>query len=246
MAQDPIQVLHAAARPTPSVRKPRLLIAGATGVLGNEVLRRLAGSSAFEDTQVLAREPITEGVRGVRTTLVPSGAPEQWPPADADVAVVLFDPPRMFYERERALWTPTPAQLPALARWLREGGVQTLAIVLPHAAGRLPEALKRGLASLDEQAIASLGFERLLLLRSAQKPQARRHASAGGRLADWMLSVFKYMVPSSEQPVRAAKVAQLLAAALRLAPPGIHVAAPELVWQAAQQDAWTVARRWLR
>jgi hypothetical protein len=245
MPQDPIQVLRASARRTPSVRRPRLLIAGATGVLGNEVLRRLAGSSAFEDTQVLAREPITEGVRGVRTTLVPSDAPAQWPPADADVAVVLFDPPRMFYERERALWTPTPAQLPELARWLRAGGAQTLAIVLPHAPGRLPEALKRGLASLDEHAIAGLGFERLLLLRSAQKPAGVRRASAPGRLADWMLSIFKYMIPSSEQPVRAAKVAQLLVAALRLAPPGIHVAAPELVWQAAQQDAWTVARRWL-
>lgn len=245
MAQDPFQVLHAAARRAPSVRGPRLLIAGATGVLGNEVLRRLAGSSAFEETQVLAREPITDGLRGVRTTLLPSDAPAGWPPADADVAVVLFDPPRMFYQRERALWTPAPAQLPALARWLRAGGVQTLAIVLPHAPGRLPEALKRGLANLDEQAIASLGFERLLLLRSAQKPSGTRHPQALHRLAHWMLAVFKYMIPSSEQPVRAARVAQLLAAALRLAPPGIHVAAPELVWQAAQQDAWTVARRWL-
>ncbi len=60
-----------------------------------------------------------------------------------------------------------------------------------------------------------------------------------------MLSVFKYMIPSSEQPVRAVKVAELLAVALQIAPPGIHVAAPELVWQAAQQDVRTVARDWL-
>ena len=38
-----------------------------------------------------------------------------------------------------------------------------------------------------------------------------------------MLGIFKYMVPSSEQPVRAAKVAELVSALLRLAPPGIHV-----------------------
>ena len=31
----------------------------------------------------------------------------------------------------------------------------------------------------------------------------------------------------------------------RLAPPGIHVAAPELVWQAAQGDTEAVARQWL-
>jgi hypothetical protein len=245
MRQEPLQVLQAAARVTPSVGKPRLLIAGATGVLGNEVLRRLAGSSGFAPTQVLAREPITTAMHGVRMTLVPSGSPPRWPPAAADVAVVLFDPPRMFHQRERALWTPTPQQLPALARWLRAGGVHTLAIVLPHAPGQLPEALKHGLATLDEQAVAALGFECLLILRSAQKPAPAAHASVLARLAHWMLGIFKYMVPSSEQPVRAVKVAEMLAEALRWAPPGIHVAPPELVWQAAQQDVRATVRSWL-
>jgi uncharacterized protein YbjT (DUF2867 family) len=245
MVQDPLQVLQAAARPRPSEAKPRLLIAGATGALGNEVLRRLVGSSAWSSTQVLAREPITDGLRGVQTRAVPSDAPEEWPLATADVAVVLFDPPRLFYDRERALWTPAPQQLVALARWLHASGVHTLAVVLPHAPGRLPESLKLGLASLDEQAVASLGFERFLLLRSAQKPVETEQRSAPARLAHWMLGIFKYMIPSAEQPVRALKVAQLLAAALRLAPPGIHVAGPQLVWQAAQGDTEGVVRDWL-
>ncbi|GAB3655270.1 Rossmann-fold NAD(P)-binding domain-containing protein [Ramlibacter alkalitolerans] len=245
MAQDPLQVLRAASRPHPSAGRPRLLIAGATGALGNEVLRRLAGSSAYETTQVLAREPVTEGMRNVQTLLVPAPEPGGWPPARADVGVVLFDPPRLFYDRERALWTPAPEQLPALARWMRASGVRTFAVVLPHAPGRLPEALKRGLASLDEHAVASLGFERLLILRSAQKPATERRESALSRLAHWMLGVFKYMVPSAEQPVRAVKVAELLSLALRRARPGIHVAAPELVWQAAQGEMEDVVRRWL-
>lgn len=225
--------------------QPRLLIAGATGVLGNEVLRRLAGGSGFSVTQVLAKEPITEGLRNVRTLLVPSDTPGEWPLASADVGVVLFDPPRMFYQRERALWTPAPGQLLAVARWMRASGVRTLAIVLPHAPGRLPEALKRGLGNLDEQAVAALGFERLVLLRSAQKPGEAPQANVLARLAHWMLGIFKYMIPSSEQPVRAARVAELLAVTLRLAPPGIHVAPPELVWRAAQQEVPAVVREWL-
>jgi len=245
MRQDPLQVLRAAAPPMPAAPRPRLLIAGATGVLGNEVLRRLAGSCAFSITQVLAREPIREGLRGVRTLLVPGEEIAAWPPPQADVAVVLFDPPRLFYQRERALWTPAPQQLPALARWLRAGGVPTLAVVLPHAPGRLPEALKRGLANLDEQAVASAGFERLLILRSAQKPAAAAAGPALQRLAHWMLGAFKYMVPSAEQPVRAVKVAELLAAALRRAPPGIHVAAPEQVWRVAQGPLDERVRDWL-
>lgn len=247
MRQDPLQVLQAGARAgPPAAARQRLLIAGATGTLGNEVMQRLVGAGGFGHTRVLAREPITTGLRRVEVALVPEGGPEQWPPgAPADTAVVMFDPPRLFYDRERALWTPAPGQLPALAAWLRASGVRTLAVVLPHAPGRLPEALKRGLASLDEHAVARLGFERLLILRSAQKPAALARRSFPTRLAHWMLGITNYMIPSREQPVRAVKVAQLLEIALRVAPPGIHVAAPEVVWEAAQGDAPGVAARWL-
>ncbi len=236
MGASPIQVLQGASRPQAGApARQRLLIAGATGVLGAEVVRRLVGVGHFGASQVLAREPMRTGLRGVEARVVAEGPIEAWPPADgADVAVVLFEPPRLFFDRERALWTPTPEQLLPLARWLRAGGVHTLAVVLPHAPG-----------SLDEQAVASLGFQRLLLLRSAQKPAAAGPGHALQSLARFMLSVFRYMVPSAEQPVRAAKVAELLGAALRLAPPGIHVAAPEVVWQAAQGDAEGTAKRWL-
>jgi hypothetical protein len=246
MHSGPIQVLQAATRPgAPAPAKPRLLIAGATGALGNEVLRRLVGLQAFQDTQVLAREPITAGLRRVATVVVPPGEPDGWPPGAADTAVVMFEPPRLFHDRERALWTPQPGQLPALARWMRASGVTTLAVVLPHAQGRLPEALKRGLASLDEQAVAALGFDRLLLIRSAQKPGPAAVPGLLPALAHWMLSIFKYMVPSSEQPVRSVKVAEFVALALQLAPSGIHVAAPELVWRAAQGDMGATLRHWL-
>ncbi|MEZ0308792.1 MAG: hypothetical protein ACAH21_12765 [Ramlibacter sp.] len=245
MHSGPIQVLQAANRPSAYTRRARLIVAGATGVLGNEVLQRLVGAQQYESVQVLAREPIKAGLRGVTTTVVAGDAPGQWEPASADAGVILFDPPRLFYDRERALWTPRPEQLEAVARWMRASGVSTLAVVLPHAQGRLPEALKRGLAGLDEHAVAAMGFERVLFVRSAQKPAPAARAGVLPAIAHWMLSIFKYMVPSSEQPVRAVKVAQFVATALQLAPPGIHVAAPEVVWQAAQGDLPQSVRQWL-
>jgi hypothetical protein len=247
MSADPLQVLQAANRALPSTGagEGTLLIAGATGALGQELVRRLAGRHRFDHTRVLAREPIRDGLRGVETLLAPAEEIAQWPPVAADIALVLFEPPRLYYDRERALWTPAPAQLPALARWLRACGVRTLAIVQPHDQGRLPEALKRGLASLDEEAVVALGFERVIIVRSAQKPAAARFANPAERLAAWMLSIARFMVPSSEQPVRATKVAELVDVALRIAPPGVHVAAPELVWQAAQGELQAVAENWL-
>lgn len=252
MALDPLHALQAANRaalPLASAAFGTLLIAGATGALGAELLRRLAGSHRHAHTRVLAREPIRDGVRGVEACLTPprtSTPIGQWPLTSAHTAIIAFDPPRLYHDRERALWVPEPADLPELARWLRACGVQTLAIVQPHDQGRLPEALKRGLASLDEQAVVAHGFERVILVRSARKPADAKLANPFERVAAWMLSIVRFMVPSSEQPVRASKVAELVDIALRIAPPGVHVAAPELVWQAAQGDMHAVARAWLQ
>jgi hypothetical protein len=53
------------------------------------------------------------------------------------------------------------------------------------------------------------------------------------------------MVPDREQPVRSPMVADFVATALQLAPPGIHIAASELVWAAAQGDVRKAVRDWL-
>lgn len=245
MQASPIQVLRESQRAAPAAKaKPRLAIIGAGGALGNEVLRRLVGLHLFETAEVLACEPMKAGLRGVRVRVVAED-PAQWEPAAVDAGIVLFDPPRLFHQRERPLFTPAPSQLPAIGSWLRRSGATTLAVVMPHAPGRLPEALKRGLATLDEQALAALAFDRLLIVRSAQAPGRAAPTGRLAALARWMLSVAKYMVPSSEQPVRAVKVAQFVATALQLAPAGIHVAAPETVWRAAQGDPRPVVREWL-
>lgn len=248
------------ARPAPVSDADRgtLVIAGATGVLGAAVLHRLVGMQRHAHTHVLALNAMTDGLRGVSALVLPEGAaapwqaPERgqppmaqggtdiarWPLVPADCAVVLFDPPRLFHGRERALFTPTPELLPALAGWLRRCGVRTLAVVQPHAPASLPQSLQRGLASLDEQAVASAGFERLLIVRSPVKPGAApAAASLPRRVAAWMLSTLRYMVPGSEQPVRAARVAAFVDQALQLLPSGTWVAPPELVWRASQGDA---------
>jgi hypothetical protein len=216
--------------------RPRLIVAGATGVLGNEVVHRLVGSGRFAHTEVLACEAMSTGMKAVGIALVNAGPIDDWPvrPLAAHTGVVMFEPPRLYHGRERSLWTPQPAQLAALAQWLRRCGVQTLVVVLPHATGRLPEALKHGLANLDELGVSALGFERLLLVRSARKPDAGAGGNVFEKTAAWMLSTLAYMIPASEQPVRPAKLAHFVDEALQRLPPGTHVASPELLWRANQ------------
>jgi hypothetical protein len=139
--------------------------------------------------------------------------------------------------------------LPALARLLYAAGARRLIVVVPHAPSLLPMALQQGLASLDEAAVAALGFEQLVFMRMAQDPRAAERLSAAQRLARWMLSQLRWMIPQREQPVRAttvAKVAAALAQHLAQARHATRVVPAALLWQAAQGgDVGTLVAGWL-
>jgi hypothetical protein len=250
MRLEPSDVLQAANRPlaSPSVRGPHVLLAGATGALGEAMVTRLASSSSVRLLSVLVREPMAMSLQRVKDLRVTGDEPAHWPPALADEGWILMDPPRLFHGREKAMLAVQPAEFRSIAAWMRRSGVRRLVVVLPHQQGRLPEAIKRGLATDDEHAVAAMGFDTVLLLRSAQ-PGARS-ATAGGflaRLAAGMLGVLHYLVPNNQKPVRADGVARVASCALELAPPGIHVAAPELVWAAAAApDPLPLLGRWLQ
>jgi hypothetical protein len=223
------------------------IVAGAGGTLGSAVLEALLASRVFERVHVLVDEPITAAMRGFES--LPLAALESGARLHADTGFVVFDRERHAHGREAAFHRPRPDVLPRLAQVLHAGGVQRLVVVLPHAPALLPAALKHGLASLDEQAVAALGYEQLVIVRSAQPLPAQRAATWPQRVAHAMLAQLHWMVPQQEQPVRAQKVAAFVAELARQLPrarAGTRVAPPELVWQAAQlKDSRDLVAQWL-
>ncbi|HSV72076.1 MAG TPA: hypothetical protein VLI72_18375 [Methylibium sp.] len=245
-AIDPTTALQAASRAMPNpAGPPHLVVAGAGGPLGRAVLKEALGRGRFASVGVLTRAPLQAGLRKLRALRYADDAPL---PA-SDVAVIVFDRGRDHYGRDAAYHLPEPESLPALARRLRASGVHTLAVVCPIAPSLLPQALQHGLATLDEQAVAALGFERLLFVRPTQDAAAMALTSWPQRLARWMLSQLRYMIPQQERPLRAESVAHFVFEVLqqwREAAPGTRVAGAPLLWAAAQKAGpQPVVRRWL-
>jgi hypothetical protein len=250
-APDPLGALQAAARPATGRQRadgagPRLLVAGAGGPLGRAVLEQALAGGRYAGVSVLTCAPLQSGLRGL--CVLPHDAAATTPIA-AETAVVAFDRGRDFHGRDAAYYLPDPAELPSLARRLREGGARTLVVMEPVAPSLLPLALQHGLATLDEHAVVACGFERLLFVRPTQAAAAIALPGAPQRLARWMLSQLRYMIPAREQPVRADSVAAFVFEVLRQwpdAPAGTRVAAAPLVWQAAQAAGpEPVVRDWL-
>jgi len=244
LINDALRAGHAAA-PVPHAARRRVLVVGGAGALGSAVLEQVLASGAFAQTAVLVTQTLGTALRGL--VAVPEAALTQV--STDDTAVVVFDRPRHANGREQAFARPQPQDLPALAAALRARGVRSLLVVMPHASASLPEALKHGLANLDEHAVAALGFERLMFVRSAQPAAASRSPHPLQGVADWVLSQLQLMVPQRDRPVRAQKVAQFVAQmAVHLGemPAGTRVVPPEVVWHAAQvDDVAALARDWL-
>ncbi len=236
-------------RPPAPAGVRRALVVGAGGALGTAVVERLLADGRFAQVAALVEQPLRAAPRRLVGVGVGADAVARTP---CDTAIVVYDRPRGRHGREDVFSRPEPAALPALGHALHAAGVRRLVVVMPHAPTLLPQALKVGLASLDEQALAAAGFEHLVFVRSARRPGA---APAGAtvpwlqRVADGLLAQLHWMVPLRDQPVRAEKVAAFvvaLARALPDAPPGTRVAPPELVWQAAQPgDVDALVARWL-
>lgn len=263
-------VLHDALRAglAPAPRPPQdppadaaaggLLVLGAGGVLGAAVLERLLGQRRWPRVATLVTQPVGVALRGFEAW---PHAGWQRPPRLAwapDTALLVFDPPRgrprpgARGDREAALLRPALAELPAIGHWLQAAGVRRLVVLLPHAPGLLPQALRSGLASLDEQALAMQGFAPLVLVRPARAAPADALAGrpALQRLAGALLSQLHWMLPQREQPLRPAVVAGFVAALLDALPragPGTRVAPPELLWDWSRPDGGeAVLQAWLQ
>ncbi|MEK8053248.1 hypothetical protein AACH10_23535 [Ideonella sp. DXS22W] len=257
----------------PAAAARRVLVLGAGGPLGSAVMEQLLGSSSWAGVATLVTQPMAVALRGMEAWPVAEGFLDATPqlPWAPDSAVLVFDRERGAHlavaaragaarrgrparpAREAALWRPDPATLTALGRWLRAAGVRQLLVVLPHAPGLLPQALRAGLATLDEAALAALGFEHLVFVRPARDGGSTAAAgSALQRLGQNLLRQMQWMVPQRQQALRPARVAAFVAAlarALPQVPPGTRVVAPELLWDWAQPgggapvlDAWLHGR----
>lgn len=223
--------------PAPLRALESVLVVGAGGTLGSALLAETLVAGRFQRVTALVQAPLASTLRGLRPLPLPALMAGR--ALDDDVAFIVFERDRHANGRDDAFVRPRPADLLPLARALRAAGVKRLLVVVPHAPALLPHALKAGFASHDEGAVAALGFEHLVFVRASQDRLASNVDRGLQRLARWWLSQLRWMVPQSDQPVRAARLAQLLvlcARQLPAAPAGTRVLPPEVLSQAAVAD----------
>lgn len=211
---------------------------GGGGPLGSAVLEALLATATGAAVGVAVNQAITPALRGLRAVLHDAQSLQDFGP---QAAVLVLDRTRHANGRDDVFVRPEPQDVRALAQQLRVAGARHLVVAVPHTPALLPQALLHGLANLDEGAVAALGFDQLVFMRMARAGDGTEPAAESApwmqRLAHMVLRQMRMMVPQSEQPVRVAVVAEVLAdlvCALPMASQATRVLPPVLLWHAAQ------------
>jgi hypothetical protein len=250
----PEQALAGALRPAPTnaaAGAAAVLMVGARGPLGAAVLEQLLGASGFGTVEVAVLRPLTALPRGLRPVAARRVADRlHLEPVRAHDGVLVFDRERRVNGRDDAFLPAQPQDLEAIAAALHASGIRRLTLVTPQDSVTTPAALRAGLASLDEQRAAALGFDALVFVRASAPAPAGTAGAWPQRVADGVLRQLRFMVPQVLQPVRtprlAAVAASVASALARSHAQGTRVMPAELVWQAAQsRQPGALVKAWL-
>jgi hypothetical protein len=227
---DPANLLSAASAPAAtsdqsepsdsSWRHARLLVAGATGRLGEALLNESLARAGFAEVAALA-EPGAEMTFGVRGLSLASLA--DLPPLDA-VLIAQGDSTdaaaRSFHGRDAPFVQVDTADIARIARAAAAAGARRLVLIHPLPAWQQMSGLHRGLVGEAELLLAQLPFESVCILRPL--------ATAGPLAGSWLqrvvgayLSLQMLMVPRSLPTLTSQQIARAAVGCLRRARPGV-------------------------
>lgn len=198
------------------------VVAGATGLVGRELVRRLAADGGWSEVRALTRRELPPGVAGPRVTPVQadygrlSPAPA-WVEAD-HVFCSLGTTMRQAGSEEAFRQVDFDMPL-ALAQAALSRGARHFLLVTAVGASPTSGFFYNRVKGEVEEAIGALGFRSLTIAR----PSLLLGPRSEPRLGEQLGRILGLLAPSRWRPVSSASVAQALVEAARRDAPGIRV-----------------------
>jgi uncharacterized protein YbjT (DUF2867 family) len=214
---------------SPSRDAPAALLAGATGLIGRELLVRLLAAERRQRVTVLARKPMTTTLaRDPRVTVLVGDMAALASAAGAidDVYIALGTTIKVAGS-EAAFSAVDLDLVVAIARAARAAGARRLAVVSALGADRRSRVFYNRVKGEMEESVAALGYDSVVFARPslllgdrASLGQPTRRVEA---FAAHVLGPLLPLLPAGVRPIEASAVAAAMVVALEQATPGTHV-----------------------
>ena len=195
------------------------LLAGATGLVGRELTRQIAGDAHYATLHLLLRRPVPEleSLPKVRALLVDFEALPPLPQAD-DVYIALGTTIKVAGS-EQAFRRVDYDYALNVARAARAAGAQRLGIISALGADPSSRVFYNRVKGELERDVVSLGYESVSIAQPSlllgDRESLGQAARAGEVWAKRLLSPISKLLPAQVRPVEAADVASALINAVR-------------------------------
>ena len=217
--------MSAAGKPGP---KRIALLAGATGLVGRELLQLLAASNLYRRVEVLARRELElpGADRKVQLHVVDfASLPDPLPKCD-DVFIALGTTIKAAGSRE-AFRQVDVGFVVATARAARAAGASRLALVSALGARARSRVFYNRTKAEAEAAVAAVGYDTVIVARPSlllgDRAALGQPARSGEAWAASFAGPMSALLPRGVRPIRARDVAAAMVAAVRDGRPGLRV-----------------------
>ena len=207
---------------TPPAAQAVAIVAGATGLVGRELVRRLASESAWREVRALLRRALPPELAGPTVTAVPVDYERLEPPPPWTAADHVFCAlgTTMHEAGSAAGFRLVDFEYPvALARAARARGARHFLLVSAVGAAPGSRVFYNRVKGEVEAAVTALGFRSVTIAR----PSLLLGRRAEPRLGEQVGKVLGVLAPPRWRPVPAARVARALVEAAKRDLPGVHV-----------------------
>lgn len=197
---------------TRSTAGRRVLLAGATGLVGRELLQGLLADSGVASIQALGRRPLPLRHPKISFRQVDFGAIPALPPLD-EVYLALGSTIKAAGSQEAFRAVDFDANL-AVARAGRAAGAQRVGVVSAMGADARSALFYNRVKGELEEALATLGFEGLVIARpsflAGDRAQLGQPVRGGEQLALQVSQWLRPLIPANYRSIQARQVAQAL------------------------------------
>ncbi len=201
------------------------LIAGATGLLGREVLARIADSPLYESTHLLSRRELRDTPDTVDVHVVDFTRLPPLPTTD-DVYICLGTTIRQAGS-EAAFRAVDLDAVVAVAKGARAAGAKRLAVVSALGADARSMVFYNRVKGEMEAALAGLGYESVVIVRpsllAGDRGSLGQPVRLGEQISLALLRPWSGLIPKRVRPIAAQDVARAMVAGLAEPAAGVRV-----------------------
>ena len=170
--------------------KRRVLLAGATGLVGGHCLHKLLRGGTFDEVHALARRPIDIGESRLHLLITAFDDLDQRRPVVAHAGLCALGTTIAKAGSQTAFRRVDHDAVVAYARWARRGGVATFVLVSSVGAAKDARSFYLRVKGQTEEEVAQVGFPRLVILRPGLLLGARQERRLGEEIAQVVLPRF--------------------------------------------------------